>query len=107
MKQRISTKSVAWRAAAAVGCFFSSALSLGIGFILTTGWILNADRHPMLHRVGITLLMIGIPILILGGHCLDLMERKEISGEHAGSKRARVAGERLTGVRDSTRWQLR
>jgi hypothetical protein len=107
MRQRIRSKSVVWRAAAAVACFISSALSLGIGFILTTGWILNADRHPVLHGVGITLLIIGIPLLILGGHCLDLMERKEISSQRLGSKQARVSRERLTGVRDSTRWQLR
>lgn len=57
-------------------CFIGSALSLGLGFIFTTGWILNGDRHPALHALGITLLIIGIPILILGGHCLDLIEKK-------------------------------
>ncbi len=31
----------------------------------------------MLHGIGLTLLIIGIPILILGGHCLDLMEREK------------------------------
>ena len=80
MNQRISSKSVPWLETAGVGCFLSSALSLGVGFILTTGLILNAGRHPVLHGVGITLLIIGIPILILGGHCFDLMETKESSG---------------------------
>ena len=51
-------------------------LSLGLGFALTTNWLLDAVRHPFLHGVGITLLIIGIPILILGGHCLDLMDKK-------------------------------
>ncbi|HET6890725.1 MAG TPA: hypothetical protein VFH31_06450 [Pyrinomonadaceae bacterium] len=80
MKVRIDTKAPTWHAAAALACFISSALSLGIGFILTTGWFVNADRHPFLHGLGITLLIIGIPILILGGHCLDLMERKRNTG---------------------------
>lgn len=64
---------------AAFTCFAISALSLGIGFLFTTGFIFNADRHPMVHGVGLTLLIIGIPILILGGHFLDLMGEKKQS----------------------------
>jgi hypothetical protein len=47
-----------------------------LGFAFTTDWLLSAARNPFLHAVGFTLLIIGIPILILGGHCLDLMEKK-------------------------------
>jgi hypothetical protein len=65
-----------WEPAAAFVCFAGSILSLALGFALTTNWLLNAGRHPYLHAVGITLLIIGIPILILGGHCLDLMDKK-------------------------------
>jgi high-affinity Fe2+/Pb2+ permease len=61
---------------AALACFFGAGLSLVIGFVLTTGWILNAQRHPFLHGVGLMLLILGLPILILGGHCLDLNELK-------------------------------
>jgi hypothetical protein len=61
---------------AAFACFAGSILSLSLGFAFTTNWLVNAVRHPVLHAVGITLLIIGIPILILGGHCLDLMEMK-------------------------------
>jgi hypothetical protein len=68
--------SARWEQAAAFACFVGSILSLAIGFVFTTNWILNEVRHPLLHAVGITLLIIGIPILILGGHCLDLMEKK-------------------------------
>ena len=65
-----------WEPVAAFACFAGSILSLALGFALTTNWLLNAARHPYLHGVGITLLIIGIPILILGGHCLDLMDKK-------------------------------
>ena len=61
---------------AAFTCFAISALALGVGFLFTTGFILDADRHPMLHVVGLTLLIIGIPLLILGGHFLDLLGTK-------------------------------
>jgi hypothetical protein len=47
-----------------------------IGFVFTTGWVVNAQRHPFLHSVGLALLIIGLPILMLGGHCLDLNDRK-------------------------------
>jgi hypothetical protein len=65
-----------WEPVAAFACFAGSILSLALGFAFTTNWLLNAVRHPVLHAVGITLLIIGIPILILGGHCLDLIDRK-------------------------------
>lgn len=65
-----------WEPVAAFACFGGSILSLALGFAFTTNWLIDAVRHPVLHAVGITLLIIGIPILILGGHCLDLMEKK-------------------------------
>ena len=73
---RAKPNSSRWEQAAAFACFAASILSLAIGFVFTTDWILNELRHPLLHAVGITLLIIGIPILILGGHCLDLMEKR-------------------------------
>lgn len=73
---RVKQSGVAWEPVAAFACFLGSALSLALGFALTTNWLLDASTHPVLHGVGITLLVIGIPILILGGHCLDLMDKK-------------------------------
>jgi len=67
---------VTWESAAAFACFAGSIVSLAAGFALTTNWLLNAVSHPYLHDLGITLLIIGIPILILGGHCLDLSDKK-------------------------------
>jgi hypothetical protein len=46
------------------------------GAVLTTSWILNAQAHPTLYTVGLTLLILALPILIMGGHFLDLMDRK-------------------------------
>ena len=73
---RVKPNRATWEPAAAFVCFACSILSLALGFALTTNWLLDAVRHPFLHAVGITLLIIGIPILILGGHCLDLMDKK-------------------------------
>jgi hypothetical protein len=61
---------------AAVACFASAVLSIAIGFVLTTGWLLNAALHPLLHGAGLFLLIVGIPILILGGHFMDMRESK-------------------------------
>ena len=76
MNERIEREAVAWELAAAITCFMSAVISLLIGFVLTTGWLLNAQLHPLLYSLGLGLLIIGIPIVILGGHFMDLRERK-------------------------------
>lgn len=76
MDEERLTRNYTWEPLAALACFVGAALSLVIGFVLTTGWVVNAQLHPFLHGVGLTLLIIGLPILILGGHCLDLNDRK-------------------------------
>ena len=73
---RVKSNRATWEPAAAFACFACSILSLALGFALTTNWLLDAVRYPFLHAAGIALLIIGIPILILGGHCLDLMDKK-------------------------------
>jgi Putative beta-barrel porin-2, OmpL-like. bbp2 len=75
-EKRVERNSPSWAPMAAFACFAASVISLALGFALTTNWVLNANLHPVLHSVGLTLLIIGIPLLILGGHCLDLMERR-------------------------------
>lgn len=76
MNEKREEPKLSWEPMAAFVCFVGSVISLALGFALTTNWVLNANRHPFLHGVGLTLLIIGIPLLILGGHCLDLMERR-------------------------------
>lgn len=76
-EESIKRKPATGQSLAALACFVGSVLCLAFGFALTTGWLLNAQRHPLLHVVGLVLLIIGLPILILGGHFLDLLEKKE------------------------------
>ncbi len=65
-----------WLISAAVTCFVLALVAGVAGSFLTTGWILNAQQHPALYSVGLTLLILALPILILGGHFLDLRDRK-------------------------------
>ncbi|HEX6730587.1 MAG TPA: outer membrane beta-barrel protein, partial [Pyrinomonadaceae bacterium] len=70
-----------WQAVAAVACFVIAFLAGIAGTLFTTGWILNPERHPSLHAIGLVLLILAFPILILGAQCLDLRDRKQnISG---------------------------
>lgn len=85
MNERIDGERIAWEQVAAVVCFGGAVLSLAAGFVFTTGWLLNADLHPLLHGAGIVLLIVGIPILILGGHFMDLRDGK---ARRSGSERS-------------------
>ena len=67
---------IAWEPWAAIVCFVIAAVSLAIGFVFTTRWLLDDHVHPLLHSVGLVLLIIGIPTIILGGHFMDLSEKK-------------------------------
>ena len=73
---RIERNHSPWQAVAAFGCFVSAVLAFLFGTLLTTGWLLNAEVHPLLHALGLTLLIVAIPILMLGGHCLDLLDKR-------------------------------
>lgn len=80
MPERMNRSQFDWRTLAAVGCFVAAVVSIAIGFVLTTGWFMNAELHPLLHGVGLVLLILGIPILVLGGHFMDLRDRKTNHG---------------------------
>ncbi len=75
-QERIQRGPLAWEPPAAVACFIGAFLSLAIGFTLTTRWLLDDHLHPLLHALGLILLVIGLPIMILGGHFMDLREKK-------------------------------
>lgn len=81
MNERTTRNQFAGEPLAAATCFAGAVLSLATGFVLTTGWLLNANIHPLLHGVGIVLLILGIPILILGGHFMDLRDKKILESE--------------------------
>ena len=67
----------AWHAPAAVACFVLAAIAALGGSLVTTNAILNAHDHPTLYAVGLTSLILALPIAILGAHCLDLMDRRQ------------------------------
>ena len=75
-EERMPREPGVWEWLAALACFVIGALSLAIGFVLTTDRLLDAHLHPSLHALGIVLLIIGIPVIILGGHCMDLGEER-------------------------------
>src|SRR4026207_1946385 len=76
MSERIKRSAVAWEPLAAATCFVSAVIALAIGFVFTTRLLLDDHLHPLLHAVGLVLLILGIPIMILGGHFMDLGDKK-------------------------------
>lgn len=88
MNERNTRNQFTWELLGAAFCFVAAVLSIALGLVLTTGWLLNADLHPLLHGAGLVLLIVGIPILILGGHFMDLRERK---GNHGNRGEAVIS----------------
>jgi hypothetical protein len=83
MNEHIRRNSVAWEPLAAAACFVAAILSLGIGVVFTTHALLDDHLHPLLHSIGLILLIIGIPIAILGGHFMDLRDTKRKQSYHS------------------------
>ena len=76
-------------------CFAIAVISIAIGFVFTTRWLLDDHLHPLLHALGLVLLIVGIPIMMLGAHFMDLQEKKlheSSSHSHQESKAAHVVG---------------
>ena len=59
-----------------------------IGSVLTAiGWFTGPVWHGFLiQRYGTVLLFLTIPLLMLGGHCLDLMDKQQRDGRKSRSK---------------------
>jgi len=77
MSERIKRPAVAWEPLVAAACFVSAVVAIAIGVLFTTRGLLDDHLHPLLHGLGLVLLILGIPIMILGGHFMDLRERKK------------------------------
>jgi len=75
-EERIQPEPGFWEWLAAMACFVLGVLALAVGFVLTTDKLLDGHLHPSLHTLGIVLLIIGLPVIILGGHFMDLGEKK-------------------------------
>ena len=76
MSERLQQHLVVWELLAAGACFAVAVIALVLGFVFTTHWLLDDHIHPFLHTLGLVLLILGIPILLLGAHFMDLQEEK-------------------------------
>jgi len=76
MSDEIKRPAVVWEPLVAGLCFVSAVVALAIGFLFTTRGLLDDHLHPLLHALGLVLLILGIPIMILGGHFMDLRDKK-------------------------------
>jgi hypothetical protein len=65
-----------WELLGAALSFVAAVLTGLSGILLTTSWIVIPALHPQLRSFGILFLMVALPLLICGGHCLDLLERR-------------------------------
>lgn len=84
-----------WELVAAGACFAVAIIALVLGFVFTTHWLLDDHNHPLLHTLGLVLLIVGIPIMLLGAHFLDLQEKK-LDGSRRNGTSVHVIG--LVGV---------
>jgi hypothetical protein len=91
MKKELTGRTPGFWRSAAFACFVGAVLAALVGTLLTTSWVLNGQLHPLWRGFGLILLMAALPILIAGGHCLDLRDRraKELNTWHAGEQENR------------------
>lgn len=70
-----------------------------VGSLLTFGsWFMGGGIGQFEHVTGTVLLVLTIPLLVLGAHCLDLMEKRKKGAEVAGSESRRMATKELRTV---------
>ena len=74
-EEELKRNEITWHAPAAFALFVVAVIAGLVGSLFTTDWILNAQAHSILHAVGLTLLILALPLAILGAHCLDLKDR--------------------------------
>jgi hypothetical protein len=75
-ERKVAGRGFEWDSLAATLSFIGAALAGLFGFVLTTSWIVVPSLHPQLRDLGIIFLIVALPLLILGGHCLDLIDRR-------------------------------
>lgn len=76
MSEEVKCDPAEWEPWAACMCFVAAVVSILIGVVLTTRWLFDDHIHPLLHGIGSVLLIVGIPMVILGGHFMDLSDKK-------------------------------
>ncbi len=75
-ERRIVARRFKWELFGAALSFVAAVLTSLLGILLTTSWIVIPALHPQLRGFGILFLIVALPLLICGGHCLDLLERR-------------------------------
>ena len=64
-----------WEAVCGVCCFIAGILAPVLGMVfLALEWVAGVTLHTWLYGVGTTLLIIGIPLILFAGFCLDWAE---------------------------------
>ena len=91
MSERVQEHLVAWELIAAGACFAVAIIAIAVGFVFTTHWVLDDHVHPLLHALGLVLLIVGIPIMMVGAHFMDLQDKK-LDDSHKNSKSVHVIG---------------
>ena len=69
----------AWQSAAAVACILGGLLSIALGVLdwAVVGLLAPAGAvGSLLDAAGLVLLVLPLPLLALGAHCLDLLEKR-------------------------------
>jgi hypothetical protein len=75
-ERKIAGRRFEWELFGAALSFVAAVLTGLLGILLTTSWIVIPALHPQLRGFGILFLIVALPLLICGGHCLDLLERR-------------------------------
>lgn len=82
-----------WQAAGAAFGLAGGTVAATLGTLLSAGaWMLGDKSNGLsLHGAGSLLLLSTIPLLLVGGHCLDLLEKQKVQSEQPRSENLRKA----------------
>ena len=77
-----------WKTSAAVFGLCAGFIAPIVGLIITAiSWFRDPVwHHVYLHQAGTTLFVLALPLLILGAHCLDLLEKDQQQAIEQGFK---------------------
>ena len=78
LSEQVTVHGWTWKAFGAVFGLSCGIISPLIGSVLTAiAWFTGPEWHGLfIQRYGTVLLFLTIPLLVLGAHCLDLMDKQ-------------------------------
>lgn len=72
-----------WETTAGICCFVAGLVAPVLGGLLAVvEWIVGSAAHPWLHVVSTALFVVGIPLILFAGFCLDWAEREQKKSLH-------------------------